>query len=426
MQVTYKTEKTPTKRVYLNESSGTVKPGYAVCYDRANVDATNAAGTTLTASYSSYARHNYVKKPASGNLHNFAGVIGPGKSSYTCPCWVDIIEPRNMGVVVDAYSDYNATAITSFATVQADSYYIGGLGEGFVIGQYLQTRDGATTNGPTQIEMWGADKRDIVYGTALPSSTNNVLSYPVWEACPWNMIQSGRIAGVTFFDDFMQCVVGADGTSAMGYNFDLDTDVTCLQLETSDEVGGVLEIANNDADNDFGHIWLGNSTTGACAIIAATNHKPFWFEARLKKASVATDTPGLFIGLGEVGLQTTDGGALVDNTGEVKDENFIGFQILCADGDGLSPVYKADGQTKQNGTEVDIEADTYFNVGMAGNGTTIASYINGVSKQAITAANIAAATFPSATYLTPMLLTKVGAASECAVQMDWWRFAQLR
>ena len=276
----------------------------------------------------------------------------------------------------------------------------------------------------------GPISRQVMLGDILaPYGTDAGVgpSPTVWEDCPLLDMMLDSTVGYYFFDDFLRTPLLADGTPQMGYLTDQDTGVTIQGLETGDEVGGVIEIANNDAANDFGHLYLADAVAAVNLMkIAAASHKEFWFEARLKVASVTNDKIALFAGLGETGLITTDGGALVDDTGEVKDENFIGFQVLSADSNALIPCYKADGQTKGVGTGAAIAADTYFKCGLHGNGSIIEMSINGSVDTILSASIIAGATFPSATNMTAMLLTKTKDAAECAIQMDWWKFAQLR
>jgi len=387
--------------------------GYAVCLDR-------DAGTAADEDYT----RNNVEKPATGNLLNLAGIVAQSMSKAEARK-VQIIEPVP-GRLVRLYTDQDCDLGETLLTVKPGSYIFGGAGEGMICARAQQTVDRSSTNGLVLAEWLGIHPSYRRMNMGTPSATSNKLSAAIWETCPWVEMQADPGLGFTFWDDFVKPELFADGTPKGGYMTDQDTDVTIQSLETYDEVGGVLEIANNDADNDFGHIWVGDSATTALMVIAATSHKPFWFEARFKKAGIGNDGLAFFVGLGEVGLMSTDGGALADDTGEVKDENFIGFQCLNADGDAMLPVFKADGQTKANGTSVALVADKYINVGLHGDGTVINAYVNNVVKHAITAALIAGATFPSAQYLTPMVLTKTGSAAEVAFQMDWWRFAQLR
>jgi len=410
MPATVESELDPRYEVRDFKYTGTdqLDRGYALCFDA-------DAGT---ASLTDVSRGCEVEKPASGNLHNFAGLVET-KPHGVGPCNVKVILPRN-GVQCAAHHEVNATLGTGILCVQAGSYKLGALGTGLPVAIASRTVNRSSVSGLGQVSLYGPSAEDAYALTAEPTRGPSRI---IWETCPWGLLQRNPGLGYTFFDDFMAPLILADTVAQGGYCTKSDTGVTIQSLETLDEVGGVLEIANNDDDVDFGHIFLGDPTASLPCIIAAAAHKPFWFEARFKKASIATDSPGLFLGLGEVGLM--DDAGLVVNTAEVKDENFIGFQVLCAAGATLLPVFKADGQTKANGTGVTMVADTYVNVGLHGNGTIITAYVNGVSKHAITATLIAGATFPSATPLTLALMTQTGAATECQVAMDWWRFAQL-
>jgi len=250
------------------------------------------------------------------------------------------------------------------------------------------------------------------------------ISRDLWKNCPREEIMFDNNVGYYFKDDFVGIPILLDAAAAGmgGYITDQDTGVTIAGLETTDAVGGVIEIANNDADNDFGHLYLASAVSDVNLMsIASGEFMPFWFEARIKVKLATDNSVGIFVGLGETGLITTDGGALVDDTAEVKDENFIGFQILNADGDSLVPCFKADGQTKVTGTASAVVADTWFKCGLYGNGSTVDAYVDGVKTATLASASVVeGTTFPSATNLTLMMLTKTGAAVECAVEMDWW------
>lgn len=424
----YKNEKQSLKSFWYNGTE-TIKKGYAMCLDRDNTTGLDGSGVAEPATDYGWARHGWVEKPASGNLHNFAGIVDDARDR-TGPCIVSIVEPEAIARSVNVFTSADCTADSTFLTVVAGSFELGTVGQGLLVAKALQTINRSSASGLAQAMVRAVDPFNMPFDQDVPSSANNVFAPAIWETCPWAEIQSGMIAGYTFFDDFMQIPILLDAPAAGsgGYITDQDTGVTILGNEEGDEVGGILEIANNDTDNDFGHIYLSSAVADSSRmIIAATEHKPFWFEARLKRETVGNNGIAHFIGLGETGLITLDGGALVDDTGEVKDENFIGFQTLAADGDALLPCFKADGQTKQTGTSTVAVADTYQNVGISGDGTIITMYIDGVSKKDVTAANIAAATFPSATHMTLMLLTKnTSNAAELYTRMDWWRFAQLR
>ncbi len=389
--------------------------GYALC---ANSD----YGTAATSENS---RGMRAEKPSTGNLHNFLGVVdGAGvPDGFKYGDAVPVVAPEVNGVVCQGYTTEDCTLDSTILTVVAASYKLGGIGEGMIVGRAAQSVNRSSVNGPVLMRLMGVNRANLVSRMGTPAAATNVLSAAVWESCPWVEIGQDPGLGYRFFDDFDRPFIMADAVAQAGYCTKQDTGVTIQAGESVDELGGILEICNNDDDVDFGHLFLSDGVTMNNCVIAAATFKPFWFEARLKVVVLTTEI-AIFIGLCEIG--NVDDAGMVINTGEMKDENFIGFQTLCADTDALLPVFKADAQTKANGTSTAIVADTYFNVGLVGNGTTITGYINNVSKHAITAALIAGATFPSATALSLALMTQTGEASESAIQMDWWRFAQLR
>jgi len=409
------------------EGTDTLLGGYLLC---ANTDANKAANSDVTpatdvqtSADANEERVNRVEKPATGNLNAFAGVVAEGQENLDGPCEVQLIVPMKALSSCNIYTTEACTAGTTLLSVVAGSYIAGGIGEGPIIAKALQTVDRSTTNGLVQARVLGLSRAMQIDTSTLAGDGPSPI---IWQNCPWEEIGEDPTLGYRFFDDFLNPLNMADATANGGYYTKQDTGVTILAQEDADERGGLLEIANNDDDVDFGHFFLSNGVLhNLCWIADGTTWAPFWFEARLK-VEVVSSTPklGLFVGLGGIGL--SDDAGLVIDTGAVKDEDHIGFEVLCATPTSIAPVFKATGQTKANGTAVTIASDTYFKVGIWGNGTTITSYINGVSKHAITAALITGATFPNDVALTMALMTQTGEASESAVKMDWWRFAQLR
>ena len=238
------------------------------------------------------------------------------------------------------------------------------------------------------------------------------LSSTIWHDCPRGVLGVDNNDGVFLFDDF---VLGASA-----WNSYTDTGVTLTTA--AGESYGALEVAGNDADNDEGTI-----QSGGLAAIDSSAGKKVWFEARFKKASIANNALAVFLGLAEPGLAAAD--TLVDNTGEVADKDLIGFQTLHADGDALVFCYRKAGQTKQT-VSLDsdssvLTADTYVKVGLkydpsADSDERIKIYVDGVEQaNAVTSANISAATFPDGELLAALVATKVGAAAESKCQIDW-------
>lgn len=233
-----------------------------------------------------------------------------------------------------------------------------------------------------------------------------------------------------FFDDFAQLGVMASATSQGGYITYQDAGVTiqpAAACDNSEGEFGLLEVAGNDADNDEGSIELGAGTSGLVRIDATVGERAvIAAECRIKKVSVADNAVAIAFGLGEPGFAAAD--ALVDDTGALADKDFVGFQTLHASGEEIDTIYRISGgsvvQVKDNaGTMV---ADTWIKLGLvydpnAESNKKMKFFIDGVEQgDSVTDAIISAGTaFPTDEELTLVLLTKVGAAAESKVYVDW-------
>lgn len=266
--------------------------------------------------------------------------------------------------------------------------------------------------------------RDGTDTAASPSSS-------VWADCPLNeFIQKGT--GVTFFDDFTNFGLHISDQDTQQYASYIDTGVTIKQA--AGVTAGQIEVAGNDADNDEGHL----ATHGPVGMISTAAPKKMWFECRVKKASIANNALAFFVGLSfdhgsSIPLSSAD--TLVDNSGAPGEFSFLGFHCDQADGDAINFMYRAEGQAQTDavaGAVVPV-ADTFVKLGFvydpdADADKRIAVYVNGARNATyVTQANLEAATFPDAEPLGLALYTKVGTGSqESKLQMDWWKFAQVR
>lgn len=252
----------------------------------------------------------------------------------------------------------------------------------------------------------------------------------IWGDCPVKDIIENPGLGVYFFDDFLNLSQHVSDQDVQQYASYIDTGVTIKQLPV---IGGVLEVAGNDADNDEGSITTGGNT-GTLAVISDTSgeDRKLWFECRIKKASVSDNACAYFVGLAEEGLAGAD--TLVNDTGVLKTTaDFIGFRVLHDNGEEIDFVYQKASQTPVEviAAAASMVADTYIKLGFVYDPTAptakrIRIFVNNVEQSTyVTGANIAAATFPDAEELALLLATKVGAAAESKFQMDWWRLAQL-
>ena len=195
--------------------------------------------------------------------------------------------------------------------------------------------------------------------TGASSAQTRGLSARIWGRLPIKNWSVGLGGGRFFFDDFMNHPAHISAQTIGNYASYIDTGVTLKQSAT--EATGAIEVAGNDADNDEGSIISGGGAGGMVAI-DATGAGRIAFECRFKKASIANNALGFFVGLSEEGSQAAN--ALVDNTGVVADKDFIGFSNLADDGDSLDFTWKTNGQTVQ--VHVDIAtmaADTYMKMG---------------------------------------------------------------
>jgi hypothetical protein len=259
--------------------------------------------------------------------------------------------------------------------------------------------------------------------TGASSGQTRGLSARIWGRLPvknWSVGLGGRY----FFDDFLNHPAHISAQTIGNYASYIDTGVTLKQ--SASEPTGALEVAGNDADNDEGSIISGGGAGGMVAL-DATGAGRVAFECRFKKASIADNALGFFVGLSEESSQAAN--ALVDNTGVVADKDFIGFSVLADDGDSLDFTWRTSGQTVQVHADIaTMAADTYMKMGFLydpahPDDKKIKIFIdNGVEESVyVTKTQLAAATFPDDEELCLFLATKQMAGTDAVLsQLDWW------
>jgi hypothetical protein len=274
--------------------------------------------------------------------------------------------------------------------------------------------------------------------------TPRLLSPQIWADCPIGAITVGARDGVYFFDDFIasyELAAGSSLTKLGVYECIADTGASLTGEDdttaTNDSgMWGAQEfVAGTTGDADL-VVQLGGG--GAFTISdTAGDDKKLWFEARFKISTITNDISSCFIGLGEpnraanAGVFTTTQGATADSA--FADVAFIGFWRPDADGDGLSFMYGANGQTASE-LIADIHtlvADTYVKVGFKYDGGAptakrIKVYINGVENSTyVTGTLIAAAAFPDAEVMSPVAACQNDDGSTASTMtLDWWACAQ--
>ncbi len=404
MQVTFKTEKIKTKAVYFT-GTDTLKAGYALCYDRADIAALGGDAVAIPLTTSSWGRHTFVVKPASGNLHNFAGIVSQ-QPDKTGPTWVKIIEPEGMPRSMQLFTDQNCTANTTFLTIVAGSFVIGGIGDGIIIAKALQTKDRSSTSGLVQGLVRFIDPFSKIYGDAVPSSTNNVPSAIIWESCPWKEFVDNPTLGYAYFNDYLEAVQTVDNDA-----FAITTTTSGVLTNTTGAGGILLVDSGGNATADDGM----EAQLLVSPWLPATD-KELWFEARI--ALSANDPDQYFIGLAAIDTTLMAAGVIDD----VVDK--IGFfNHAASTADRLSFI-TADGATEAIDTdEATTVDDTYINLGFKATPTLVTPYINGVAGTA----HSTAASIPDGTALALSYVAKVeGADEDAEMSVDWVRIAQIR
>lgn len=262
----------------------------------------------------------------------------------------------------------------------------------------------------------------------------------------WNRVLTQAInpdaagAGYGSHEDFCGFGIGTAVSSnvayyqgdAGGYKAYEDTSQTILPVQT--ESGGVIRFSLAATDNVEVAMQLGMNaaTTSAPYVVTSGATKPLYYEVCFRPTAAASDfdSCGMYFGLGSVNIPANS--AIVDDTMALAaTTGFIGFSTV--DGSPKA-TYKAASQTAasitlsttalvtatwyQFGFYVDPLGPASQRVHLFWQGEEVATFI--------TDTNIAAATFPSAVQLSPVLAFKNGDATARTVDFDWVRVWQGR
>lgn len=195
---------------------------------------------------------------------------------------------------------------------------------------------------------------------------------------------------------------------------------------------GVLVVSGADADNDECYIvmpyeWLKFDATYGYKV---------YFEARVRKDAIAADsTSGFLTGL--VSVADVAAGLLADDTGAlVATGDFVGFHQKIDDVNGVDFLYQKDSQTQQLvlANAATLVANTFVKLGFLYDGTPgdlncLKFFVDGVQKNisanTVTAANIAAATFPDDVTVSPCFGFKMNGTGDANyAHIDWIAAAQ--
>jgi hypothetical protein len=270
------------------------------------------------------------------------------------------------------------------------------------------------------------------YNSQGPNIDTYGLSQNVWKNIILEKCLLGhRHYGIGFFDDFLK---GGNTSLYDGY----------LRLQTSSATSAQVASTGNTATTGMGiwrlHAAAGDNSEGTI-VWGNGLDAPFKFsggdlafECRIAISDLTTSCHSEFIGLAAVSAATTVQ-CLTAADDIYATTSVVGFQRLKDETTALDAVYQVSGQTKQDGavqTKLDtiatLTAGTYVKLGirydLATN--TLHWFVNGteISAAALTSAQLAAATFPDTTFMTPIAAIMDDGTGAANLDIDWWACAQ--
>lgn len=245
----------------------------------------------------------------------------------------------------------------------------------------------------------------------------------IWADCPVISFLKDPSKGFHVFEDFVDSGM-LPASTAVGHRWYtyLDTNGT-LTLE--DDEKGVLKIMTDEDDNDAVVLTTGHNTTG-CITPADESTKKWWFEARIKCATITDGDVALFVGLAQEGQAADTKPMADDGTHAINDIDHVGFHVAGDDGDGINFVWNLSGQTAQSTADVGtLAVDTWIRLGFSYDpiDNYVRCYVDGVEVKSAKFL-MSHASAPADT-LAPVISIKAdgGCAVTDYLYVDWVRYA---
>ena len=293
------------KKVVFRPSSSTdkVRVGDLVCYNsdlaanwqektsaRAANDLNGSGVTTYAEGSQTFnARFLVVEKPATANLHAFAGVVaelGPERGGDGDT--ISVFVPK-VGAVVPVYTDQSVTVDSSVLTVANGSYMATAAGN--PIGVAVETIDRSSPNGLAWMRMI-AGQTELING--------GVVSYLGTSAAVGSNRRgsfahtAGYSAQELIFTTFTGTIASTGGGSALITYLSIDGSITATTSYTRTLLSQLVltgTINGSNAHLAAGHFQLGGSPTfTACSKISA-----LWADIGLGVTPTSGDVNGLRI-----------------------------------------------------------------------------------------------------------------------------------
>ena len=206
-----------------------------------------------------------------------------------------------------------------------------------------------------------------------------------------------------------------------------DTSDTIAQVAT--EKSGVIRFTTAATDNNESWLSPGGAAT-VNGVISTTAGEPtmYGFGYRVRFTQV-TDTYNAFLGAGEEGLAAAD--TITDAAALKTTADFIGFHVAEGDGDALTFKYQKASAAVQTVLTYStaLAAATWYNLEFLYDSSQPDSkkgtiWINGVEQTSyITAANLAASTFPNGEELNLLMGIKNQTNASKSIDLDgFWLY----
>jgi len=409
------------KRV-LYEGTSTIREGMPVAY---NYDTTTnilgydkgAGGhpesqtspTTTAEGYQNEGKFLRVEDVTAANSFAFAGVVAPGSwvgKTGDGATWLELYIPN--GAIVPVWTDKSVT-IKDPLYLEPGQTTFTDLAIGKQVAVSMETADRSSTSG-------------LVLA---------ILERPLADT-PASMVLRSRTAAqlptAAIWQNFdLEALKNKAGASVLDVDFTKDEEPGDQYTDTTATIGlypgtgGIGEmLLFTSADNE-------EAAAQWNVPITVSGGAKWAFETRVKVENITDARATCVAGL-KFRSAALAGDVVADDGAALTDGDFVGFVRFAADGDIIDFIYDEGGQTTNvhDADYVTLEADTYVTLGMYFNGTTIQGYVNGTATgTAISAADIAAADFPTAAVVVPTLAVKGDNAADFDYTCDWIRVAQL-
>jgi hypothetical protein len=267
---------------------------------------------------------------------------------------------------------------------------------------------------------------------SAPANPSRMPSAGLWANCPWDDLSNGRYDGHTYFNDFTTGSYTQAANVAASASTINDGGMTGFTGATA---GGTIGPA---LDAPYGVVKLSNTTDGESVTLQALGNKNIagqvvfeagkrvWFEARVKVANITANEHGVFLGFGEEGLAVAAG---VIGTGDaLTDKDLIGWHYTAAATTAIGTYHNTAGGggiTTVSASAGTLAADTWTNLGIYCDGTTVYFYQDGVRHA--TSVLLSATNFPDGEEMAFYLSLVVGSGGgDCIATIDWLKVAMQR